>query len=311
MHNLSMNVHRLLQLLQVVESGSINKAAHALNISQPALTRSIRTLERSLGTLLLDRSVKGVVPTPQGSLLVASARAIRASLNQTIGNLEVLSGNKVLRIGATSGVCWLVTQGIEQLQKIYPACALRAVEAHTGNLLAQLTLGELDLVLCPSVSEPLPSIESEPVFSQDYCIWVRSTHHLTRQKNLSLAGLANETWMIPQRESGLRLHLDATLRKASVKLTGPVIECSSHMIARELLVNHDRLALLARMTFDIERRAGLLTPLEGRWSFPFQSYTCYLRKGERTNELQHLLKLIKSAAKAANIKPTRAPRPGR
>ena len=308
MNNLSLNVHRLLQLLQVVECGSINKAAHALNISQPALTRSIRTLERSLGALLLDRSVKGVVPTPHGSLLVASARAIRANLNEAVGNLQVILGDKDLRIGATSGVCWLVTQAIEQLQKVYPACGVRAVEAHTGNLLAQLNLGEVDLVLCPSVSDPLSGIESETMFSQDYCIWVLPSHRLTRQKDLTLADLSGERWMIPQRESRLRLHLDATFRKANVKLTGPVIECSSHMMARELLVNHERLALLARLTFEIERRAGLLTPLEGLWSFPFQSYTCYLRQGERTIELQSLLKFIKSAATAANLRPTRAAR---
>jgi len=301
-----MNVHRLLQLLQVVESGSINKAAHSLNISQPALTRSIRTLERSLGTLLLDRSVKGVVPTPHGSLLVASARAIRANLNEAVGNLQVISGNRVLRIGATSGVCWLVTQAIERLQKVYPACGVRAVEAHTGNLLAQLNLGEVDLVLCPSVSDHLPGIDGEAMFSQDYCLWVRSSHRLLRQKNLSLADLATETWMIPQRESRLRSHLDATLRKANVILTGPVIECSSHMMAREFLINHNRLALLARLTFEIEFRAGLLTPLEGQWSFPFQSYTCYLRQGERTTELQSLLKFIRSAATAANLPPAKA-----
>jgi DNA-binding transcriptional LysR family regulator len=304
MNTLDLNVHRLLQLLQIVESGSINKAAHALNISQPALTRSIRTLERSLNVLLLDRSVKGVVPTPQGSLLVASARAIKANLNQAIGNIQIMSADriKVLRVGTTSGVGWLITEAIERLQVLHPALGVRAIEAHTGNLLAQLKLGEVDLVLCPSVDDPEPGIEGEPMFAQDFCLWVRKSHHLAGRSDLTLPDLAAEPWIVPQRESRLRAQLDSMLREAHVKLSGPVLECSSHMMARELLVRHDRIAVLARTTLEIERRAGFLDRLEGRWSFPFQSYTCYARSADRTLELQTLIELITDTAKE-NLRP--------
>jgi DNA-binding transcriptional LysR family regulator len=57
-------------LLAVIETGSMGKAAATLNISQPAVSKAVASLEDTLGVRLLDRSRQGAVPTPYGRALV-------------------------------------------------------------------------------------------------------------------------------------------------------------------------------------------------------------------------------------------------
>src|SRR5258707_919507 len=72
------DINNLLAFLAVAEQGSINKAAVALSVSQPALTRTIQQLETLIGIALFVRSSKGVALTAFGEKLASHARVIRA-----------------------------------------------------------------------------------------------------------------------------------------------------------------------------------------------------------------------------------------
>jgi DNA-binding transcriptional LysR family regulator len=302
--HLKLNVRRLLQLLQVVESGSINKAASELRITQPALTRSLRALEESLGLLLLDRTAKGVVPTPYGELLLSHARIIRANLNSAATDIESMSDPRgtSLRAGVTSGVCWILMRAVDRLQASKPDLIIKTIEAHTVNLLAQLRLGEIDVAICPATSTSEPDLEKEPLFTQEFCLWVRSSHPLLGKKRLTLSDLANETWIVPQRDSVLRTRLEAAFAREKVTLTGPIIECSSHLMILELLAASDRIALLSRMTLDVGQKVGLFERLEGEFQFTNQMYTRFLRRGAHAPATRDLTDTLRQIATEAGLK---------
>ena len=65
-----LKLHDMRVLIAVVEAGSMHKAAERLRTSQPAISRSISDLEQSIGVRLLDRSPRGIRPTPYGRVLV-------------------------------------------------------------------------------------------------------------------------------------------------------------------------------------------------------------------------------------------------
>ncbi len=71
-----MRLNGIRDLVAVVESGSIRAAARKLGVSQPAITKSVRSLETELHLQLLKRTPQGVVPTPAGRALLVRARAI-------------------------------------------------------------------------------------------------------------------------------------------------------------------------------------------------------------------------------------------
>src|ERR1700761_7488234 len=95
----TLDVSRLRQLAQIVRERSFSKAAESLGISQPALSKNIRSLEQTLGVQLLERGRFGAIPTTFGLALVRHADAIDAELRSA--EQEVIG----LRVARTGHVC--------------------------------------------------------------------------------------------------------------------------------------------------------------------------------------------------------------
>src|SRR5215470_2508238 len=93
-------------LLAVVETGSMGKAAKRLNISQPAISKAIVELEDALGVRLVDRSRRGIEPTPYGLALQKRGISIFNDLRQGVQDIDFLSDptKGEIRIGTTEPV---------------------------------------------------------------------------------------------------------------------------------------------------------------------------------------------------------------
>src|ERR1700704_1276129 len=78
-------------LMTVVECGTMGKAAERLAISQPVVSKAIADMEHALGVRLLDRSQRGVEPTPYGRALIKRGIAIFDEMRQGIEEIEFLS----------------------------------------------------------------------------------------------------------------------------------------------------------------------------------------------------------------------------
>src|SRR3954465_8374685 len=93
-------------LMAVIETGSMGKAARRLNISQPAVSKAIVELEDALGVKLVDRSRRGIVPTPYGLALSKRSAAIFNDLRQGVQDIDFLADptKGEVRIGTTEPV---------------------------------------------------------------------------------------------------------------------------------------------------------------------------------------------------------------
>src|SRR5713226_1606792 len=81
---LRMKLHDLHVLMAVVQAGSMSKAAALLNTTQPAISRSIAELERTIGVRLLERNPQGVEPTEYGRALLDGGVAVFDDLHQAV-----------------------------------------------------------------------------------------------------------------------------------------------------------------------------------------------------------------------------------
>src|SRR4051795_214122 len=90
-------------LLAVIQTGSMGKAASALNMSQPAVSKAIAYLESTLGVRLLDRSRQGVEPTPYGRAVLNRGLAAFDELRQCVKEIESLNDptSGEVRVGGT------------------------------------------------------------------------------------------------------------------------------------------------------------------------------------------------------------------
>ena len=121
--------------LRVVERGSFSRAAGELGISQPTASRRVDELERALGTRLLVRRARGVVPTPTGERVFAEARRMDTS---ALAAMRMVSGEPTtvrrVRIAATEGLgaVWL-PQHVDALRAGDPALVIELVIDNTAT----------------------------------------------------------------------------------------------------------------------------------------------------------------------------------
>jgi DNA-binding transcriptional LysR family regulator len=128
-----LKLHELRILLAVAHAGSMTRAATQLAISEPAISRAVSDMERTLGVCLLDRNSRGVEPTPYGRALIKRGVAVFDELQQGINEIEFIKDPTIgeVRIGATSTIAevGIVAAVIDQICQKYQRVSFHVVAA--------------------------------------------------------------------------------------------------------------------------------------------------------------------------------------
>jgi DNA-binding transcriptional LysR family regulator len=147
---MSLNLHLLRMFATVVRSGSFSKAADILNISQPAISKGVRDFELQVGCRLLNRSPRGVVPTPEGLALSKRADALFAVERAAEEELSALRGlhNGSLRIGASTTIAtYMIPRYLGAFHRAYPGVDIHLISANTRDIAEQMVEHEIDIGL--------------------------------------------------------------------------------------------------------------------------------------------------------------------
>src|ERR1700760_1773151 len=145
-----LNLHHLRLFTAVVDQGGFTKAASALNLSQPAISKSLKELEDGLQLPLIDRSARSVRLTAAGRLLYERARELFGVERIAERELRELRGLKrgVLRVGASTTIAtYLLPPILGRFHLRYPRVRLQASSANTRTILRRLLEFKIDLAL--------------------------------------------------------------------------------------------------------------------------------------------------------------------
>lgn len=194
-----MKLHQLKHFLTVIERGSLGRAAKVLNISEPALSKSIRNLETELDAHLLDRGPRGMTPTIFGKALAARARHIRSETDLIIREFAELRGvaRGVVRVGArpSFGTAYLPT-AVARFHHKWPGVRAVVREGMMTNLVSELIHGELDFIVVTLASTPPDeSLIQEPLMENPVGIVARQEHPLAKAVRPAAADLASFPWV--------------------------------------------------------------------------------------------------------------------
>lgn len=146
----AMKLATLNALIAAVEDGSLRSAARRVGLSQPALTKTIRELEVELGAQLLQRSSRGVTPTPQGKLLYEHAIKATRELGTAVNTIRQMSGQMVgeVHIGAVPlAVMLLIPETLRTFGQEFPQIRLRVSEELYVEPLHSLRSEEVDVTV--------------------------------------------------------------------------------------------------------------------------------------------------------------------
>lgn len=143
-------ITHLFRLKAIIEEGSLHKAAERLNVSQPALSRSISQLETLFGRPLLERHARGVRPTLFGRKVLSASLRLRRHWELAEQELrdDQVGGNIPLRIGA--GPVWralILPAAMIEIQKAFPRLVVEIYRAHPAKSYEDLIEGRLDVIL--------------------------------------------------------------------------------------------------------------------------------------------------------------------
>jgi DNA-binding transcriptional LysR family regulator len=189
------------------------RAAAALGISQPALTRSIRALETQLGVTLFDRLPSGVEPTVFGEIFLRRGAPLEADANDLVRELELLQG---LAVGEVTITCaaypreLVAPHAIGRVLGKYPGLRIRLRGGNWRDAADHVAMRESDLGIADlrSVDEAL-GIVGEAVGQHPLYFYARADHPLTTRPELTVSDLHQYPWVGTRTVARVGQHLSA------------------------------------------------------------------------------------------------------
>jgi LysR family transcriptional regulator, regulator for genes of the gallate degradation pathway len=247
-------------LTAIAECGSFEAAARRLSISQPALHRSARDLERVVRRSLYQRMARGLAPTAQARELARRLKLALRELEYGIDEIRTVQGIFTARITVGNiphSGAHLLSKAINQFLASYPAASVQILDGPYEPLLDALRGGDLDL-LFGVLRRPAwaSDVREELLFSNPYVVVVRRQHPLARTRNVTLQELARYDWILPARGTPRREALERLFAGSS---HAPVvsIETTSSAIYKSVLATTDRIALLSTLEAQFAEPEGL------------------------------------------------------
>lgn len=235
-----MDLTQLKYFLKVVELRSMTKAAQALHIAQPAITRQIRQLEEELGVELLLRHSRGAEPTEAGLQLQAGAAAMLRLAAETRSTVQASSQQVVgtVRVGFPPSVgASLVAQAATTFRQAHPMADLVLDEGYSTQLRDALLSDRLDIaVLTDAPANPL--LHQSPLYEESLWVFYHPGHKVagSRKASLAVRSLRDLALIQPSPDNTLRRLLEHAARAEGFALN-VIMQSESLAVTRGLLAN--------------------------------------------------------------------------
>jgi len=243
-------------LLAVVQTGSMGKAAAALRISQPAVSKAVASLEQTLGVQLLDRSRRGVEPTPYGLALIKRGVAVFDELRQGVQDIAFLTDPTVgeIRAGGTDGmISTLISPVVHQLSTQYPRMSFRVSVGDLRTLYRELEARRVDVVVSRLLSPPSEEYSTEVLYEDTLVVTTGLRNPLARRRKIEIAELLDEPWTFQPSDTSFGSFAMDAFRALGVGPPRITVATTSHTLHNELLATGRYLAMVPRFWALLQR----------------------------------------------------------
>ncbi|HBR1231263.1 TPA: LysR family transcriptional regulator [Klebsiella pneumoniae] len=248
----------------VAQQGTLGRAAETLNLSQPALSKTLNELEQLTGTRLFERGRLGAQLTLVGEQFLTHAVKVLDALNsagQALNRKEGLN-NDIVRIGALpTAALGILPTVIGQFHKQQKDITLQVATMNNTMLLAGLKSGEIDIGI-GRMSDPelMSGLHYELLFLESLKLVVRPGHPLL-QETVTLSRVMEWPVVVSPKGTVPRQNAEALLQSQGCKMPAGCIETLSASLSRQLTVDFDYVWFVPSGAVKDDLRRGVLTPL--------------------------------------------------
>lgn len=200
-----MDIQELEAFWWIAQTGSFNRAAERLYLTQPSVTARIQALEKELGQVLFERKPRGVRLTDAGRALLPHAERVLQDIRkarQAVADLVSASGGTLAVGCALTTSTYTLPEILARYKAAYPAVEI-TVRTGRSHQIQQLVLDDtvhLGLVHAPVA--PHPEIQAVPLYEEPIVTVAHPAHPLAASGEISLEQLTEEPFLTPDRSSG-------------------------------------------------------------------------------------------------------------
>ncbi len=260
-----MKLSHFRDVLAVAEFGSLRAAGRHLGIAQPAITRSIRELEREMGVSLFERHAKGVKLTATGEVFLRRLRFFDAELRRAREEIAQLNGGVAGEVSvalSTASCISLMPVATAAFRRRYPDGVLKVseslfqpIEAELENGTVDFWVGPLDRAVAP------PQFAVEKLFDNQRRVLARKGHPLAAAR--TLAALADARWVRPTLSlRNTEGDFDAEFEKLGLPPPNIVVHARSALVTVLTVANSDLLTILPQQWLEATVNQGFFEALD-------------------------------------------------
>jgi LysR family nitrogen assimilation transcriptional regulator len=252
-----MDLRQLRYVVQVAETTSISRAAHALNMAQPSLSHQIRELESELGVRLFHRAATGVTATEAGKMLAERARGILRlvdMLGHEVRNAGASPVGEVMVGLPTTMALHLTVPLVQAVRGEFPGISLRVSEGMSGHIQEWVLSGRLDIAILYT-ADPVEGLDLDEVTHEELCLI--SQARPGQKPAVPMRDIGDFPLVLPGPDHGLRRTIERACRAAGVRLAVPV-EVDSLPQMKRLVAESDLHTILPAAACREEIAAGRL-----------------------------------------------------
>ena len=254
---------QLRAVMTVADRGSYTVAAKQLKVTQPTVSRAVKDVERLCRFSLFSKAESGVEASPQARRLARCISLFFTELAQGWEDVQHYSGKPTgeLRIGSLPlSRTSIVPLAVISLVKVFPEANVSIIEGPYEEQLSALLQGKLDVIV-GALRSPSPdsAIVQRPMFTDELSVVMKRGHRLDTAKEITTQALQQLEWVAPRKETPAREAFRGFFARFQLEEPTKIIESSSLIATRALLMSSERLALLSRRQVDIDVQYGLLS----------------------------------------------------
>ena len=264
-----MDIRQIRLFCRIVDRKSFSLAADEMHITQPAASQQVRSLERELKTILLDRSRRTVVPTDAGQVLYRYGREIldldERARTEILDLGELVAGRVV--VGASTGPGDNVLPPmLTQFKREFPGVTIALHVDDTHAVIERVLSREFEIGAVGAVT-PRPELVAEPLARDEIVLVCAPTHPWASRASVTLDDLVAEPQLMQQQGAGVRIVVEDHLRRAGVRpeRLNVVMEMGLMESAKQAAIAGGGVTFLSQWAIgpDVEHGTLTVVPIEG------------------------------------------------
>jgi len=285
MPSIDFDLRQLEIFCKVVELQSFSKAADSVFLAQASVSERISNLERMVGTRLLDRLGRQIVPTKAGELLLKHAMSLLDMKKTAIMEIENFLGLRQGEIrlgGSTIPGEYILPKKIGIFREKYPFVSITLIVADTSEIENLILAGDIELGVVGSKS-PRENLLHYNLWKDELVLAIAANHRWSKKRSITLQELSEEPFILREAGSATLRIMDEYLKAHGLKGTNAlnvIARLGTSTSVKEGIKSGLGISILSEWALETEIKAGILKTIKVK-GLPAMTRTFYLIRDRR------------------------------